>query len=155
MSGGQRHRSWVDVAVYETSESGKILATYLKERKFEARVYDDKLLRYFLFLRPPRVTYRVQIRESEYKIVTNILEKEMPEILEDALHCPSCGSLRINYPQMTRKFLMPTILLHLGIIFRIVEHEAFCDHCHCIWNLPKDGVPVIPKTRPAKPFFPL
>ncbi len=141
--------------MFELVNDGKTLEAFLKERRFEARTYDDKLLRYFLFLRPPRVTYRVQIRESEFKIVNNILEKEPPEILEEALHCPSCGSLRINYPQMTRKFFMPTVLLHLGIIFRIIDHEAFCNHCHCIWNLPKDGVPVIPKTRPAKTFFPL
>jgi len=155
MTGGRKHRSWVDIAVYERVEKGGILAAFLAGRKFEARVYDDKLLRYFLFLRPPRVTYRVQIRAGEFKIVANVLEKERPEILDEALHCPSCGSLRVNYPQMTRKFFMPTVLLHLGIIFRVIEHEAYCEHCHCVWNLPKNGVPVVSKTRPAKPFFPL
>lgn len=155
MSGGRKNRTWVDIAVYENASDAKTLEAYLRERKFEARTYDDKLLRYFLFLRPPRVTYRVQIRESEFKVVVNILEKEDPSILYQAFHCPSCGSLRINYPQMTRKFFLPTILLHLGIIFRFIDHEAYCEHCHHVWNLPKDGLPVLTETRPAKPFFPL
>ncbi|HEY1661274.1 MAG TPA: hypothetical protein VGI03_02555 [Verrucomicrobiae bacterium] len=154
MSGGRTNRSWVDVAVFESASEGKTLEAFLKDKKFEARTYDDKLLRYFLFLRPPRVTYRVQIRESEFKIVATILEKESPPVLNQAFHCPSCGSLRINYPQMTRKFLMPTILLHLGIIFRVIDHGAYCEHCHHVWNLPKDGMAVTPKERPAKPFFP-
>jgi hypothetical protein len=143
------------MAVFERLEDGKTLVELLQQRKFEARAYDDKLLRYFLFLRPPRITYRVQVRESEFKIVANILEKEQPAILQEAYHCPSCGSLRINYPQMTRKFLLPTLHLHLGIIFRIIDHEAYCEHCHHMWTLPKDGMPVIPTQRPAKPFFPL
>jgi hypothetical protein len=149
------HRSWVDVAVFENANEGRALAAFLKEKKFESRAYNDKLLRWFLFLRPPRVTWRVQIRESEFKIVSNILEKEPPAVLESAIHCPACGSLRVNYPQMTRKFFMPTILLHLGIIFRVIGHEAYCEHCHHVWNLPKDGAPVLPKPQPAKPFFPL
>ncbi len=155
MTGGRTNRSWVDVAVFEEVSDGNVLETFLEQKKFEARTYDDKLLRWFLFLRPPRKTFRVQVRASEFKIVTNILEKEPPAILEQAFHCPSCGSLRVNYPQMTRKFILPTILLHLGIIFRLIRHEAYCEHCHYIWNLPKDGVPVLTETRPDKPFFPL
>jgi hypothetical protein len=155
MTGGRTHRSWVDVAVFENLEEANTLVELLQQRKFEARAYDDKLLRYVLFLRPPRITYRVRVRESEFKIVANILEKEQPAILEEAFHCPMCGSLRINYPQMTRKFFLPTVLLHLGIIFRFINHEAYCEHCHHTWNLPKDGVHVIPTQPPAKPFFPL
>jgi hypothetical protein len=154
MSGGWKQSSWVDVAVFENVSDGKIFEAFLEERKFEARTYDDKLLRYFLFLRPPRITYRVQIRGSEFKVVSNLLEKEYPPILGKAFHCPFCSSLRINYPQMTRKFILPTVVLHLGIIFRVIQHEAYCEHCHHIWNLPKDGVSTEPVTRPAKPFFP-
>ena len=155
MTGGNKNRSWVEVAVYENADEGKVLQQFLEQRKFEARTYDDKLLRYFLFLRPPRTTYRVQVRASEYKIVTTILEKEPPAILDKAFRCPFCHSLRINYPQMTRKFFLPTVILHLGIIFRFIHHEAYCEHCHHVWNLPKDGVSEVPESPPAKPFFPL
>jgi hypothetical protein len=52
---------------------------------------------------------------------------------------------------MTRKFLLPTILLHLGIILRIIGHECYCEHCHLTWNLPQD-LPA--KTRAPRPAFP-
>jgi len=96
-------------------------------------------------LRPPRVTYRVQVRGNAFRAATELLHNapEAALILERALHCPSCGSLRVNFPQMTRKFIMPTILLHLGIIFRVIHHEAYCEGCHNVWNLPeseKQGV---------------
>jgi hypothetical protein len=51
---------------------------------------------------------------------------------------------------MTRKFLLPTILLHLGIIFRVFGHECYCDRCHFIWNLPGESVRAAP--RPANQF---
>lgn len=135
------HQAWLDVAVFEGLDAGKVLEAFLKDKGLESRTYDDKLFRYFLFLRPPRVTYRVQVRERQFDGVTELLRSKAPEVLDRALHCPSCGSLRINYPQMTRKFILPTVLLHLGIIFRIIEHECYCEHCHATWLLPTQDDP--------------
>jgi hypothetical protein len=51
---------------------------------------------------------------------------------------------------MTRKFLLPTVLLHLGIIFRVINHECDCEHCHFTWNLPGESVRAAP--RPVSQF---
>ena len=103
-----------------------------------------------LFLRPPQITYRVQVRKSHFAEAGKLLAASPPAVLNQAIHCPTCGSLRINYPQMTRRFVLPTILLHLGIIFRVIEHACYCESCHHMWNLPAD-VPVR-KSRTAKWF---
>jgi len=143
------HQAWLDVAVFEDLEAGRVLEAFLKDTGLEARTYDDKFFRYFLFLRPPRVTYRVQVRAGQFEGVTELLRAKVPEVLDRALHCPSCGSLRVNYPQMTRKFVLPTIMLHLGIIFHIIAHQCYCEHCQAVWNLPENNT-VDHKPEPAK-----
>jgi len=145
----RRQQSWFNMAVFENRTDGGVLKNFLREAGFNARTYDDKLLRYFLFLRPPRVTFRVQVGKGDFEKALKLLDAKPPAIVDRALHCPSCGSLQVNYPQMTRKFLLPTVLLHLGIIFRIVEHECYCEHCHYIWNLPAE---VHRRMRIAKHF---
>src|SRR5260221_10886008 len=100
MKTSRRHQSWTDVAVFENLSDGKALETFLMDHRLESRTYDDKLFRYFLFLRPPRVTYRVQVHGNAFTAATDLLQKHAPAVLEKALHCPSCGSLRVNYPQM-------------------------------------------------------
>jgi hypothetical protein len=131
-------KSWMNVAVFEKSNEAQVLEAFFKNKRFETRTYNDKILRLFLFLCPPRATFRVQVRHGFYKFAMDLLEADprMPAILQRAIHCPDCGSLRVEYPQMTRKFILPTLLLHLGIIFRVIEHECYCENCHCIWNLP-------------------
>jgi hypothetical protein len=52
---------------------------------------------------------------------------------------------------MTRRFILPTILLHAGIIFRIVDHECYCEHCHHMWYLPGSKA-TSRKVRDVKPF---
>ena len=132
----QNHQGWADVAVFEKLNDGQTLAAFLQGQRLEARTYDDKLFRYFLFLRPPRVTYRVQVRKNAFRAATEFLDRSVPVVLEKALRCPSCGSLRVNYPQMTRKFLTPTVLLHFGLILRLIDHECYCEGCHYDWILP-------------------
>jgi hypothetical protein len=146
-----RHKAWHDVAVFESTEAAKALETFLKDKGFETRTDDDKWFRYFLFLRPPQVVHHVQVYKSRFEEAASLLKKDAPAVLNRAMHCPSCDSLRLNYPQMTRRFILPTILLHAGIILRIVDHECYCEHCHHMWYLPgsKDGSR---KVRDVKPF---
>lgn len=147
-----RHQTWVNTAVFEVERDGQTLVEILQKRGFESRVYFDKLLQMFLFLCPPRATFRVQVRSNDFKRVVEFMNTapEPEPVLEHAIHCPSCGSLRVNYPQMTRKFFIPTIILNLGIIFRVIEHEAYCDACHHTWNLPKSSSPHLTKSpKPA------
>ena len=152
MNSVARHQSWTDVAVFEDLKVGKSLEALLAARGFPARTYDDKLFRYFLFLRPPRVTYRLQVRQNDAQNAREFLGASAPDALQAAIHCPSCGSLHVSYPQMTRKFILPTVLLHLGIIFRVIDHECYCDDCHFIWNLPAEKVRAVPKAASQFPF---
>jgi hypothetical protein len=148
----RRHHPWVNVAVFESVNDGRILETFLRDKDLEARTYNDKLLQSFLFLCPPHVTYRVQVRRDQFQQAGQAINEVRPPILEKALHCPSCGSLQVNYPQMTRKFLLPTIALHLGIIFRLIGHECYCEHCHLTWTHESDVIHKVPAPRPFFPF---
>lgn len=145
------HRPWVNVAVFENVSDARALEAFLQEMGIDTRIYNDKLLQLLLFLAPPRVTHRVQVRQDHFDKATHAMDSAHPPILERAIHCPSCGSLRVNYPQMTRKFFLPTILLHSGIIFRLIDHECYCENCHLTWNLPQDAPR---KAHAPRPFFP-
>ncbi len=147
------YRGWHDVAVFEDFSDGQVLATFLKDHGFEVRTHDDKWFRYFLFLRPPRITHRVQVRETHFNGAMKVLEAQAPAVLERAMHCPACSSLRVSCPQMTRRFILPTVLLHAGIIFRIIDHQCYCEHCHEVWYLPKNKMALDSRTavKPAGP----
>ena len=140
---------WVNVAIFENANDGRMLEMPLKNKGFETRTYIDKLLQSLLFLCPPHATIRVQVRANDFKNVTYFLDHEPATsvLLQRAIRCPSCGSLRVQYPQMTRRFLLPTLLLHLGIIFRVIVHEAYCENCHWLWSLSKKRVSAPAKAR--------
>ena len=147
MSFSRKTQPWANVAIFENANDGQMLEMDLKNKGFETRTYVDKLLQCFLFLCPPHATIRVEVRANDFKNVTYLLDHEPATSvpLQRAIRCPSCGSLRVQYPQMTRRFLLPTLLLHLGIIFRVIVHQAYCESCHWLWSLSKKRV-----SAPAK-----
>ncbi len=144
-----RRRPWASIALFKNASDGRPLEMDLKNKGFETRSYHDKLLRLFLFLCPPDATVQVQVRGNHFKNAAYFLDHDpaTSALLQKAIRCPSCNSLRVQYPQMTRKFFLPTLLLHLGIIFRVIMHEAYCESCHWLWSLPKKQVSAPAKAR--------
>ncbi len=73
-------KSWVNVAVFDDLNAGKTLEACLRNKGLDARTCNDKLLRLFLFLRPPQATFRVQVRKDDLPDVTVILDQapDMP-----------------------------------------------------------------------------
>src|SRR5258708_16727524 len=151
MISSRKTQPWVNVAIFENVSDGKLLEMDLKNKGFETRTYNDKLLQFFLFLCPPHATIRVQVRGKDFKNATYFVghEPATSALLQRAIRCPSCGSLRVQYPPMTPRFLLPTLLLHLGIIFRVIVHEAYCESCHWLWSLPKKQASASAKARAA------
>lgn len=139
---------WVNLAVFEEVEDAEALELALCRQGLAVRTHHDWLLQIFLFLCPPHATYHAQIRDNHFHKAMQFLSREKfaAGLLQRALRCPACGSLRVQYPQMSRHFFLPTLLLHIGIIFRIIEHEAYCESCHSLWHLPKKQIP-LPGTR--------
>lgn len=137
MNSPSKHQTWTDVAVFEDLVTARAVETLLTSQGLQTRTYDDKFFRHFLFLRPPRMTFHVQVHTGDSTRAHDFLHATATDVLRDATHCPDCGSLRISYPQMTRKFVLPTILLHLGILLRVLDHQCYCEDCHRMWPLAK------------------
>lgn len=75
---------------------------------------------------------KIEVPEGEFDAATAQLKACDSCELEQAVCCPECGSPDVDYPQITRKFILPT--LH-SILYklRIVEKEFYCNTCQATW----------------------
>lgn len=142
--------NWATVATYNDATDAERLRSFLAKEGFEAKVYDDrKMQRRWFLARRPHATYQTQVREARHEAATVLLKKH-PSQLEEAIQCPNCDSLRVQYPQMTRKFILPTLLAHLFVAAGLMEHEYYCEACHHQWK----RNPVRGRDSGAKPRVP-
>lgn len=54
--------------------------------------------------------------------------------LDDAIRCPECHSLRVEYPQFTEKSLLTNIAMGLMAELGLVEKQYYCEDCHQMWS---------------------
>jgi hypothetical protein len=136
-------QSWVNVAVFDRLAAGQALHGFLVESGFGARIHDERKLQRFWFLVSPQAGIQVQVPQDSIEAVRQHLDQSgrTKALLHGAIRCPSCRSSNIQYPQMTRKFILPTLFAHLLVLFRIMEPDCYCEDCHNEW--------VRPRGRPA------
>jgi len=119
-------------------------AEKFKERLFQegvpAEVHDDRKLQRFWFLSRPRARMQVKVANENYERAEKLyreLDAANDSSVCAAIRCPQCRSSRIQYPHMTRHFILPTLVAHLTILFGF-KRNFYCQNCQHTWeNRPK------------------
>ena len=125
----------ITVATFNDRAPAEINALRLRAAGFSADIYDESHeQKWKLFNLHPRAHMRGRVHSGEEERA-HVLLKEWHQTegaLNDAVHCPECGSSRIEFPQFSRRTLMgalPAALAATGVIAK----EYYCEACHFTW----------------------
>ena len=134
----------IPIATFASSAKADPLRKRLAEAGIQAEIHDELRLEKLWFVSKPETGVRLEAPCDQYeRAIDLLLQWERAEgALRDAIHCPECKSFRVEYPQFTRKFLIPNLALGPLSAMGLVEKEYYCQDCHFTW--PKEG------TRPSK-----
>jgi len=126
------------IATYNEQAKAKHLKERLQQAGLKADVINEAHLQKTVFMSKPQASVKVKVEDGDYDAADKLVrewETSDPEV-GAALPCPRRGSPRVEYPQMTRKFLTPALT---GLLFAIgiFPKEFYCEVCHFTWS--KDG----------------
>jgi hypothetical protein len=74
------------------------------------------------------------------------------QALRRAIRCPECHSLRVDFPQFTRKSLLTNLAIGLLTELRLVERQYYCEDCHFMWSKSQSEHPR-PRAHQAPNYF--
>lgn len=125
----------ITVATFNDRAPAEKIAQRLRDLGMNADLYDESHeQKWKLFNLHPRAHMRVRVHTSEAgRALALLKEWQATEgALADAVHCPECGSSKIEFPQFSRRTLMgalPAALAATGVI----AQEYFCEDCNLTW----------------------
>lgn len=124
---------WANIATFNEIQPAEKLMSRLNRAGIPARIHDEHTLQKW-FTTEPLASIRLQAERHHYNEAKELLLgwDEADGVLGEAVHCPDCGSVEVEYPQFTRKFVLPSIGLFLSTL-GFVEKEFFCRDCHYTW----------------------
>jgi len=118
---------------------GPVEAQALKQR-FEAagvpaHVLDERRQQRYRFLAEERAGIHLQVAREDFERARQLaVEWEATDLgIKQAVYCPQCKSSRVEFPQVTRKFLMPSVYAFLCAI-GVCEQRYYCEDCHYTWS---------------------
>jgi len=131
------------IAAFDREAPAKTLRNRLIQEGFQADVRDESKVQRFAFWVKPRAAIQVFVRNEDFEAALARVKEwdQNDSILAEAIHCPECHSLRIQYPQYTRKFIIPWVVEILGSI-GLFTKEFYCQDCQFTWT---DEVKVEPE----------
>jgi hypothetical protein len=123
----------VTLATFNDPDPAIPVLQRLQQAGFHPKLQDEsKWQRYHFTERLASV--KLLVDESELEPARQQLEAwdAAEHCLEQAVCCPECGSSDVDYPQVTRKFVMPTLA---AILYRLgwAEAEFICNTCQHTW----------------------
>ena len=133
------------IATFTWPSQAKHLKSRLHEAGLKADIHNEGHLQKAVFVSRPQANAKVLVTEEDFEAANKLMvewEASDPQI-GTAIRCPQCKSPRVEYPQLTRKFLTPW-LASILFALRIFPKEFYFQDCHFTWG--KDGEPL---PRPA------
>jgi len=131
----------VTIATFNEPAKAKHLKTRFQEAGVTADIHNEGHLQQMAFMSKPQASANVLVHEDDFEKANQLmLEWEASDSeIGSAIRCPQCKSPRIEYPQLTRKFITPGIASILFAL-KIFPKEFYCQDCHNTWG--KDGDPL-------------
>ena len=126
----------VTIATFNEPAQAKKLKARFNEAGLPADIHNEAPLQQIGFMSKPQANAKVLVEDKDFERAQSLMvewEATDPIIAAAVIRCPQCGSSRIEYPQMTRKFLTPGLVILLCAL-KIIPKEFYCEDCHYTWN---------------------
>ena len=129
----------IPVALFNSSAKAEPLKQRLIRAGIQAEVHQELRLEKLWFVSKNSAGARLDAPANQFERASRLLlDWDTAEgALRDAIRCPECKSLRVDYPQFTRKSFIPNLAMGLSAKIGLVEKEFYCQDCHYTW--PKEG----------------
>ena len=122
------------VATFNELEPAQALREQFMHAGIQSSIHDESKLERFWFMTEPLAAIHVEVSKPDFLKARRLMRdwEETNEALKAAIRCPECGSSRVEFPQITRKFLMPVVET-LFMAMHLIPREYYCEDCHYTW----------------------
>src|SRR6516162_1662782 len=110
----------------------------LRRAGVSAEIHDELGVARLWFVPKRRAGVRIEVPARQAELCRVLLLKwdAQEDVLRKAIRCPECRSLRVDFPQFTRKSVFTNLAIGLMAELGLVEREYYCEDCHCMWAGP-------------------
>jgi len=124
----------ITVATFNDHAPASALCHRLEDAGIPSQVFDESTTQRIWFLTKPKAHMRVRVDKENVGRAESLIKEwdQSDHVLAQAVHCPECGSSRIEYPQYSRRTAMTFFFAILNVL-HVLPRQFYCRNCHFTW----------------------
>jgi hypothetical protein len=144
----------IRVALFRERGTAEALRQELLQADIPAEVHHEPQVARLWFVSKSAAGVRLEIPAAYWERCTQLFKEwqTVPGILGEAIRCPECRSLRVDFPQFTQKSFLTNVAMGLMAEVGLVEKQYYCEECHYTWSKPPTHPPR-PRRHGAPNYF--
>jgi hypothetical protein len=123
------------LVLFPKSAAAIPLRDQLIKAGIRAEIHDELQLERLWFVSKSAAGVRLEVPTDAWARSLELLRDwdAATGALREAIRCPECKSLRVQYPQLTQKSFLTNLVIGLIAELGLVERQYYCEDCHCMW----------------------
>lgn len=141
----------IPIALFSSWEHAQPIQQRLLQAGVVAELRAETALQRFWFVSRPAAGVSLEVVASQFEKAEKLLRAwdTTEGVLAQAIHCPQCKSLHVDYPQFARNSVITNLAAGLAAELGLIEKDYYCEACHYTW--PKEASA---RTRPhMAPYY--
>lgn len=124
------------VATFNERTAAEQLRGQLRAAGVTAVLHDESKLERFWFMSEPLAAIHVEVPQPDYQKTRRLMSEweKSGDSLKTAVRCPDCQSSRVEFPQVTRKFITPALCQMVLMTLHVMPRQYYCQDCHFTWT---------------------
>jgi hypothetical protein len=125
----------IPIALFDNCAQAEPIQQRLARAGVSAEIHEELGLQKFWFVSKRTAGVRLEVAAERFEEAERLLLAwdTTEGALHDAIRCPECKSLLVDYPQFARNSLLTNMAAGLIAELGLVEKDYYCEHCHYTW----------------------
>jgi mono/diheme cytochrome c family protein len=126
----------IRVGLFASCADAEEIRNRLARAAIRAELQEESPLARLWFISRRAAGFRLEVPAADVARAQHLLAQwdSAPGERHRAIRCPECRSMRVEYPQFTRKFFLPNLVMGLIAELGLLPKEYYCEDCHFTWG---------------------
>jgi len=143
----------IPVALFSSHEQAQPIQQRLVQAGVAAEIHEELGPQRLWFVSKRAAGARLEVAANQFEQAERLLGAwdAANGALVNAIHCPECKSLRVDYPQFARNSLLTNMAAGIVAELGLLEKDYYCEQCHHTW--PKESSTIRRNRSHMAPFY--
>jgi hypothetical protein len=126
--------NWISVALFNHYTEAEPIQKRLVRAGIDAAIHEEALLQKLWFVSKAAAGVHLEVPADQFEQAERLmLAWEVAGELANAIRCPECKSLLVDYPQFARHSVLTNMAAGVAAELGLVEKDYYCEQCHYTW----------------------